>query len=147
MNEAASKALFDQDVGKITERLLATRNWKLYIKEFPVLDVGFQASGRPEMRVRLIANNWNDDPPSVELRDSEGNYLIPERIPRNSGNIFHSDLHHATKRPFVCMTGAREYHTHSSHVGDSWDNYKRKEAYTLGGITTQLWYAWLKSQS
>jgi Predicted metal binding domain len=111
------------------------------------LEVGFQATERAEMRVRLIAKNWNDEPPSVELLDGDGNYLSPERIPQNSVNIFHRDLHPATGRPFVCMAGAREYHIHTGHVSDSWDNYKRKEAYTLGGITTQLWNAWLKSNS
>jgi Predicted metal binding domain len=145
MNEAASKELFDQDVGKITDKLLATRGWKLYSREFPVLDVGFQLAGRTEMRVRLVAQNWNDSPPFVELLDSEGRYLAPANIPRGPTSVFNQNIHPATGRPFVCMAGSREYHTYANHVSDSWDNYKRRDSYTLGGIVTQLWNAWLKA--
>jgi hypothetical protein len=144
MNETASRLRFDKDVGTMGDRLLGVRGWKLYTKEFPVLDVGFQAEGRTELRVRLVATNWNDEPPSVELLDKDGNYLTGPKIPQNSGNVFHTDNHHLTGRPFVCMAGAREYHTHSSHTGDLWDNYKRRGGYDLGGIMTQLWHVWKK---
>jgi hypothetical protein len=144
MNETASKMLFDKDVFKIDGRLLSVRGWKLYSKEFPVLDVGFQAGGRTEFRVRLIANNWNAEPPAIELLDKDGNYLTGPKIPQNSGNVFHTDNHHLTGRPFICMPGAREYHTHQSHVADSWDNYRHQSGYDLGGIMTQLWWVWQK---
>jgi hypothetical protein len=143
MNEAVSNALFQRDVQGLSERLLASRNWKLYGNEFPILDVGFRAEGRVELRVRLVAKNWNDEPPSVELLNSAGEFLT--QLPRHPGSVFNNGIHPATGRPFVCMAGAREYHIHSSHVNDSWENYKRKAAYTLGGILTQLWNAWLKS--
>ncbi len=42
------------------------------------------------------------------------------------------------------MRGAREYHTHPSHVGDVWESVKASSSFTLGGILTQLWHAWLK---
>jgi len=144
VNETASRMRFDQDVGTIGDRLLSVRGWKLYSKEFPVLDVGFQAEGRTELRVRLVATNWNDEPPSVELLDKDGIYLTGPQIPQNSGNVFHVDNHPSTGRPFVCMAGAREYHTHSSHISDLWDNYKRQGGYDLGGIMTQLWRVWKK---
>lgn len=144
MNEAISRALFDADVGKISDKLIATRNWKLYSREFPVLDVGFQAAGRAEMRIRMTANNWNDAPPSIELLDSAGTHLVSAQIPRGAGSLFNPGAHSATGRPFVCMAGSLEYHTHQGHVSDLWDNYKRKDSHTLGGIMTQLWNAWLK---
>jgi len=143
MNEAISKALFERDVRGLSDRLLASRNWKLYSKEFPVLDVGFRADGRPELRLRLLAKNWNEEPASVELLNSAGEFLA--QAPRHPGGVFNNSAHPATGRPFVCMAGAREYHIHSSHVNDSWDNYRSKPAYTVGGILTQLWNAWLKS--
>jgi hypothetical protein len=40
------------------------------------------------------------------------------------------------------MAGVREYHTHSSHVSDAWENYKTKSGYDLGGVITQVWRAW-----
>lgn len=147
MNETASKALFEEDVGKISERLLVSRNWILYNKEFPVLDVGFRSDGRAEFRVRLIATNWNDEPSSVELLDANGKFLSAQQIPEDCGNVFNRSNHQTTGRPFVCMAGSREYHTHPSHLNDSWNNYKCKDGFKLGGIMTQLWSAWQKEKS
>jgi hypothetical protein len=42
------------------------------------------------------------------------------------------------------MRGSREYHTHESHISDIWDNYRGMPEFSLGGIITQLWNAWLK---
>ena len=42
------------------------------------------------------------------------------------------------------MRGAREYHTHPSHVGEPWELLKESSSYSLGGILTQLWNAWQK---
>ena len=145
MNETASKALFDEDVGKIGERLLSSRNWELYSREFPVLDVGFRATGRPELRLRLHATNWNDDPPSIEILGPDGTLLPPDRIPRGPTSVFNWNAHPLTGRTFVCMAGSREYHTHNGHSADLWNNYKSKDAFRLGGILTQLWNAWLKT--
>lgn len=144
MNEAISKALFDADVGKIPDKLIAVRTWKLYSREFPVLDVGFQAAERAEMRIRMTAGNWNDAPPSIELLDGAGEFLLKEQIPSGAGSVFNPNAHPVTGHPFVCMAGSLQYHTHQSHVTDVWDNYKRKDSHTLGGIMTQLWDAWLK---
>jgi len=142
MNEAVSRALFERDVSGLSERLLTSRNWKLYSREFPVLDVGFRAEGRPELRLRLGVKNWNEEPASVELLNSAGEFLI--QAPQHPGSVFNNGAHPATGRPFVCMAGTLEYHTHPSHVNDSWENFKNKV--TLGSLLTQLWSAWLKSK-
>jgi hypothetical protein len=141
MNEALSKALFEQEVSGLTPRLLKLRNWKLYSREFPVLDVGFCAPGRPELRVRLRATNWNDQAASVELLNAEGQFLA--QAPRHP--VFNNSAHPITGRPFVCMAGAHEYHTHPSHLGDSWENYKGKPAFRLGELAAQIWQAWSKA--
>ena len=143
MNEIASKALFERDVAGLTERLLASRNWKLYSKEFPILDVGFRAENRAEFRLRLIARDWNDLPPSAELLNGDGEFL--KQLPQYPGGVFNNGNHPSTGRPFICMAGTLEYHTHSSHINDNWDNHKSKDACTLGGIATQIWKGWLKA--
>jgi hypothetical protein len=144
MNEAVAKEMFDQDAGKIPDKLIAVRNWKLYSTDFPVLDIGFLADGRSELRLRLTAKNWNDAPPSVALLDSDGNFLVAAQLPKSSGTVFNGSAHANTGHPFVCMAGTLEYHTHSSHVQDAWDNYKRRDSFRLGGIVTQIWNSWLK---
>lgn len=49
MHEAASRALFDEEVKKLRPELLAVRGWTLFALEYPSLDVGFASSdgGRP----------------------------------------------------------------------------------------------------
>ncbi len=143
MNETASIALFEHDVSGLTERLLTSRSWKLYSKKFPVLDVVFHVENRAEFRLRLVARNWNDQPPSAELLNGDGDFL--KQLPQYPSGIFYNGNHPSTGRPFICMAGTLEYHTHSSHVGDSWENYKKRDAYTLGGIATQIWKGWLKA--
>lgn len=143
MNEAVSRALFERDVSGLSERLLTSRNWNLYGREFPILDVGFRAKSRPELRLRLVAKNWNEGPASVELLNNAGEFLA--QAPQYPGSsIFNNGPHPATGRPFVCMAGTHEYHAHPSHLNDSWENYKSKV--TLSGLLTQLWNAWLKSK-
>lgn len=143
MHELASRAIFEDQTKHLKGRLLEVRQWQVISASYPVLDVCFEAAGRVPMRLRMGCEDWNDLPPSVTLLNSEGNPLGAGSAPTGS-NIFHQGPHDATKLPFVCMAGTREYHTHSSHVGDSWDNYKAGSGFDLGGILTQIWNGWLK---
>jgi hypothetical protein len=143
VNEIVARTLFDKDVSGLSDRLFTVRNWNLYSREFPILDVGFRTAGRIELRLRLVTKNWNDEPPSVDILNSEGEFLT--RAPQYPGGPFNNNAHPSTGRPFVCMAGIKEYHTHPSHSNDAWANYKGKADYTLGGILTQLWNAWLKT--
>jgi hypothetical protein len=43
------------------------------------------------------------------------------------------------------MAGIREYHTHSSHLAESWTNYKDNESFSLGGLLTKLWHGWRRT--
>jgi hypothetical protein len=33
-------------------------------------------------------------------------------------------IHPVTGKPFVCLQGIAEYHSHPSHLTDSWDRYR-----------------------
>jgi hypothetical protein len=44
------------------------------------------------------------------------------------------------------MAGAREYHTHSSHLGETWASHRGKPGMDLVGILTQLDSAWEKAR-
>ena len=142
MHPLAVKALFDQEVEHFTPALARRRGWVLPSIAFPVIDCSFTASGRTTLRVRLLCDDWNDLPPSVGLHAADGSLL--GALPPNPTGVFHQGPHPVTQRPFVCMRGTREYHTHPSHVGDLWENVKNSSSYSLGGILTQLWHAWQK---
>ncbi len=142
MHPLASKALFEEHTRNLSPELTKCRGWKVHLIEFPLIDCAFTAHGRTTLRLKLLCDDWNDLPPSISLHAADGTLL--SELPPNPTNVFNSSSHPATGRPFVCMRGAREYHTHSSHVEDLWENLKNNSSYTLGGIMTQLWNAWQK---
>jgi hypothetical protein len=142
MHPAASIALFEEDVAPLTPELARRRGWILHALEFPTIDCSFTESGRTTLRLRLTCDDWNDLPPAVGLLAADGSPLAT-LLPNPTG-VFNPGPHSLTNRPFVCMRGAREYHTHPSHVADLWENLRGHPNYTLGGILTQLWRAWLK---
>jgi hypothetical protein len=144
MNAIAAKALFDDGVSRIDERVSTAHGWIIHERTFPTLDISFRATDRQELRLRLNFEDWNDTPPSVTLLSSDGTPLTT--LPgQRGGSIFNASAHPTMGRPFVCMAGIREYHTHPSHVGELWPNHKGQDSFSLGGIVTKLWHGWRRT--
>ena len=142
MHPAAAKALFDRDTECLSPALTRRRGWVIHSVEFPRLDCSFTAAKRTTLRLQLHCDDWNDLPPAVSLHAADGTFL--SSLTPDPTGVFNSSKHPTTGRPFVCMRGAREYHTHPQHLTDSWENLKEHPNYTLDGILTQLWHAWQK---
>lgn len=145
MHELASQALFKVEVAHLTDRLARLRGWVFHKLEYPTIDCEFHEIGKTTLRLQLQCDNWNEQPPSIALLAPDGSPLTS--LPSNPTGVFNFSAHPSTGRAFVCMLGSREYHTHPSHVTDSWDNIKHADKYKLGGILTQLWHAWQKGTS
>jgi len=143
MNRAAAAALFDDQTKSLEDELLELRRWTVFSRNFPVLEIGFNGMNRAPLRVRMHCEDWNELPPSISLLSATGEVLMA--VPTGPTGIFHQGPHPNTGQPFVCMAGSREYHMHSSHTADLWDNYKTRPGYDLGGIMTRIWNGWLKS--
>ena len=143
MHKAACKVLFDRQVG-FAPAVLVERGWEEISCEFPILEVLFTSAGRVPLRVKMGCADWNELPPSIGLFDREGNYLSV--IPRDPAGVFNASSHPCVGRPFICMRGSLEYHTHPSHLNDPWEQLRGKSGYDLGGILTQVWRAWKKAQ-
>jgi hypothetical protein len=141
--EALSRAAFERDIGRIDKRSARMYGWTIIAARYPVLDILFNHATAAPLRLRLTCADWDELPPSIELLDSSGAHL--GSAPPNVGNVFNGGAHPSTGRPFVCMRGAREYHIHSSHTSDLWDNYRGASGMDLAGILLQLWKAWKKS--
>jgi hypothetical protein len=143
MNKALSVAIFEEQTKNLDDaRLLNHRLWKINELAFPIVDITFNQPGRLPFRIKLKCDQWDSVPPSIELLSADGSYRVP--LPSGSG-VLNNGPHHVTGKPFICSPGALEYHIHSSHVTDHWDNYKAKSGFDLGGIITQIWNAWRKT--
>lgn len=140
MNEAISQAKFNRD-SVFNEQVLTHRKWVLNACAYPNIDCTFHDAERAPLRLHLHCNNWDAEPPSIDLLDEGGTFL--QNIPP-WGGIFHAGPHPITGRPFICMRGTLEYHTHPSHLTDHWDNYRGKSGNDLAGLLSQIWSAWRK---
>ncbi|MCW2082443.1 UNVERIFIED_ORG: hypothetical protein M2193_004618 [Bradyrhizobium japonicum] len=136
MHPAASKAKFDAEIALLTPDYLRVKRWKLWSAAYPVLDLTIDAK-RP-LRLRVDCDNWNEAPPSVALLSPEGAFLTEAEVQPLAGSIFNHSAHEQTGRPFVCMRGVREFHTHSSHRHEVWDTYRAEEGNNILGIVSQI---------
>jgi hypothetical protein len=143
MHPLLAKARFDADLAGVTEELCEMRGWTVFEREYPIFDVGFRLPGGATLRIRMECEGWNEQAPAIVLQDWEGCHLTS--VPATSKNIFNPSAHRHTGRPFVCMRGAREYHTHENHLNDPWSALSGSADYRLGEIATQIWNGWRKA--
>ena len=142
MHPAASQALFEEEAKHLSPALCARRGWTMHTLQHPIINISFAAPGQTPLRVTFRCDNWNDLPPSIRLENPDGTPL--QNLKPNPTGVFHAGPHNLTNLPCVCMRGSREYHTHPSHVTDLWETVRGGSSYTIGGIMTQVWNAWLK---
>lgn len=142
MHAAVSRALFEEQIGRWPFDLAHARGWVLHQVSYPLLDCAFTAPDRTTLRLRCNFSDWDELPPSIELLNSEGASLTS--LPANPTGVFNGTLHPTVGRPFICTAGVREFHTHSSHTNEPWEQFRGKSGFDLGDILTKLWHAWRK---
>lgn len=79
-------------------------------------------NGRPGV-FRLDCDLFDASPPGVAMVDTETGEELP--LASWTPGVPHS-LHPVSGKPFVCIQGTAEYHTHPSHVDDAWDKYRAR---------------------
>ncbi len=75
--------------------------------------------GRP-VRVRFDGTRFDAEPFRVAVVGEDGHILPHARWPLGLS----LGEHPVHGRPFACLRGTFEYHTHPSHLEDSWDRYR-----------------------
>jgi hypothetical protein len=136
VHEALARANFELDVAALTEASAASQGLIVHDRCFPILDATI--THRRSLRLRMEATDWDELPPMVTLLQPDGT-LWDGPLP---GGVFNSSNHPSTGRPFICMRGVREFHTHPSHLNERWDNYRGQDGMNLVGIFMQLSHAW-----
>jgi Predicted metal binding domain len=141
MDATVSKRKFDravEDLGTRAADFVTTSKWEIVEAVYPLLAVTFThpRSGR-RVGFRFQCDDWDALPPSLSLFDPEkGDELGWDKWPKNGWAG--GEAHPVTRKPFLCLPGIREYHTHSSHLKEIWDNFKGRESYTLPYILCRV---------
>lgn len=134
-HELIVRHLVADELAVLTKVFLEREGWTLNTAEFPHLDVTFH--GSKSLRIRLNYEDWPDRPPSAELLETNGEVLNCQPFA-----IFNMSAHPVTGRPFICMRGFNEYHTHYSHVSELWEQYRGQDGNNLVGLLMQVSRSW-----
>lgn len=154
LHPEVSKQLFEEEVGKILGNadLLFERGWLVLVAVYPEFTLAVKHRKTGRIRVfRFIFDDWNDQPPKLSFLDGETLLELPGAMwPTNALSHWHQSGWQpangaSTGQPFMCMAGIREYHTHQSHISDSWENYKKQSGFDLGGIVSRVTEVFQKS--
>ena len=117
---------------------VAGKGWDVGAAVYPTLSVVFRhPRSCRAVEFRFNCDNWDELPPSLTLHDPEDGRELPwEEWPKEVWSVLNS--HPSTGKPFLCLPGIREYHTHSSHLGDMWERYRPLSSYSLLGIVDRV---------
>ena len=141
MDQAVSLRKFESEVRSLEVEaadFAAAKGWRIVAASYPVLSVVLRHSGSDrEIEFRFACDDWDGQPPSLTLHDPEdGRELTWEEWPKD-GWVVH-ELHPSTGKPFLCLPGIREYHTHNSHLNDRWDGYRLRGSYRILSIIDRV---------
>ena len=141
MDQAVSRKKFDEEARALQTDAAAfvrAKGWRLVSAIHPTLAIllRHRLSGR-EIEFRFACDEWDEFPPSLSLYDPDGARELPWADWPKRGWVVH-DSHPTTGRPFLCLPGIREYHTHPSHRNDTWDGYRLRATYRLRDIVDRV---------
>jgi len=143
MHPEASKARFEAEIERLitNKALLEVNGWGVGSSQYPVLRISMKHRSTDKTMVfQFECSDWDEKPPSLSVVDPETGAVLPgDRWPKDTGRgHWHASGYSVNGGPFCCMPGIREYHTHASHVNDTWDNYRTKSGYALVDIVLKI---------
>ena len=141
MDRAVSIRKFESEIRSLSTEAAAyasLRGWNIVVTTYPVLAVVFRHSrSTREIEFRFTCDDWDELPPGLSLHHPNGGEeLTWAEWPRGGWDAHQA--HTSTGKPFLCLTGLREYHTHQSHLGNKWENYRLSGSYRLRDIVDRV---------
>jgi len=94
--------------------------------------------------IRLRYDNYDLWPPSLTFIDlftrqpSHPHVRAFRLTPEGPRDVL-IDGHPATRQPFLCLPGIREYHTHPQHTGDDWLLHRALKEGNISTIAERIW--------
>lgn len=142
MDRAVSVRKFDAEIRAFKTEAAAyvsAKGWMIVGATYPVLAVVLRHSrSTREIEFRFTCDDWDEIPPSLTLHDPNGGKGLSWAEWPKGGWVVHKS-HPSAGEPFLCLPGIREYHTHPSHLGDSWEGYRLRGTYRLRGIVDRVY--------
>jgi hypothetical protein len=134
MDRAVSRRKFKRAVDAIRGRaagFAAAAGWEVVDDAYPILAVVLtHPTSRRRVGFRFLCDNWDELPPSLSLFDPDTGAELPwAKWPQ--GGWAAGNPHPRTHKPFLCLPGIREFHTHTSHLREKWDNLQGRDTYSL----------------
>jgi hypothetical protein len=126
--------LLDQEIEVCRDdATLSSGDFKIW-RDAGIIYVRFESGrdGKPGV-FRLDCEQFDAQPPAVAMADAASLAELPQEA--WTTGVSHG-IHPATGKPFVCLQGTAEYHSHPSHQEDSWDRYRN--TYRLRQTITNL---------
>jgi hypothetical protein len=128
------------------------RGWILLHRESVQVEVGFlarlpvgpQVVTTMPVCIQVDFSNFDLWAPSVEFIDPFTRAYAPPIVqalveaPGGPQNLLVGG-HPETGRPFLCVPGVRQYHTHPQHSGDSWLLHRTSREGSLAMICERVW--------
>jgi hypothetical protein len=120
---------------------VAAQGWEIIEFEYPILAVILtHPKNKRRLGFRFLCDDWDDQPPSLSLFDPASPKVeLPwAKWPQKGWNV--GDRHAHYPKPFLCLPGIREYHSHPNHLGDHWVNYRAndRDSYKLRYIVDRV---------
>lgn len=121
MRAALLDELLDSEIDLTCQAISANPGVRVWREGTDIL-VAFPADRRGASGLfSLDCARFDVDAPGVTMLDPVSRSELP--LERWAPGVPHS-IHPATGKPFVCMQGVAEYHSHPSHLDDHWDRYR-----------------------
>lgn len=141
MDRAVSLKKFDAEIGSLAttaEAYAAAKGWRVLCTTYPTLSVAIRhPRSCREVEFRFTCDDWDELAPSLALHDpANGRELHWADWPKEQWSV--GDRHPSTGKPFLCLPGIREYHSHRGHVNDPWERYRALRTYRLLGIIDRV---------
>ena len=141
MDKAVSHRKFKSEIRSLETEVttyVSIKGWRLVSTIYPTLAVVLRhVRSHREIEFRFVCDDWDELPPSLTLHDPEDGRELPwAEWPKGVWSVHES--HPSTGKPFLCLPGIREYHTHPSHLSNKWEGYRQQSAYRLRDIIDRV---------
>ena len=141
MDRAVSVRKFEGEIRALEAEAsgyVLAKGWKVVESTYPTLAVVLRHSRTARaIEFRFTCDDWDGLPPSLTLHHPDGREALSWEEWPKGGWVVHAS-HPFVARPFLCLPGIREYHTHTSHLGDSWEGFRLRGTYRLRDIIDRV---------